>query len=55
MVLRAIPEDMWPFLRRPVAPLAAVLADLAEHADPRARRVGHERAVRLDSARAANG
>jgi len=54
VVLRAIPEDMWPILRRPVAPIAAVLADLAEHADPRARRVGHERAVRLDSARAAN-
>ena len=52
VVLRAIPEDMWPVLRRPVAPVAAVLADLAEHADPRARRVGHERAVRLDSARA---
>jgi hypothetical protein len=49
VVLRAIPEDMWPVLHRPVAPLAAVLADLAEHADPRARRVGHERAVRLDS------
>jgi hypothetical protein len=55
VVLRAIPEDMWPVLHRPVAPLAAVLADLAEHADPRARRVGYERAVRLDSARAANG
>lgn len=55
VVLRAIPEDMWPVLRRPVAPIAAVLADLAEHADPRARRVGHERAVRLDSVRAANG
>ncbi len=55
VVLRAIPEDMWPVLRRPVAPVAAVLADLAEHTDPRARRVGHERAVRLDSARAANG
>ncbi len=55
VVLRAIPEDMWPVLCRPVAPLAAVLADLAEHADPRARRVGHERAVRLDSSRAADG
>jgi Transcriptional regulator, AbiEi antitoxin, Type IV TA system len=52
VVLRAIPEDMWPFLHSPVAPLAVVLADLAEHTDPRARRVGHERAVRLDSARA---
>jgi hypothetical protein len=55
VVLRAIPEDMWPVLHRPVAPLTAVLADLAEHADPRARRVGREWAVRLDSARAANG
>lgn len=55
VVLRAIPEGLWPVLRRPVAPLAAVLADLDEHTDPRARRVGHERAVRLDSARAANG
>jgi hypothetical protein len=55
VVLRAIPEGMWLVLRRPVAPIAAVLADLAEHANPRARRVGHERAVRLDGTRAANG
>jgi Helix-turn-helix domain len=55
VILRAIPEEMWLVLRRPVAPIAAVLADLAEHTDPRARRVGHEWAVRLGSDRTANG
>jgi hypothetical protein len=34
-------------LQRPIAPLAAVLADLSEHSDPRARRVAHEQASRL--------
>lgn len=52
VVLRAVPDDVWTLVRRPVAPLAVVLADLAEHADARARRVAKERASRLDRERA---
>ncbi len=49
VVLRAVPDDVWALVhRRPVAPIAAVLADLAEHSDARARRVAQERASRLD-------
>lgn len=52
VVLRAVPDDVWALVRRPVAPIAAVLADLAEHPDARARRVAKERASRLDRDRA---
>jgi hypothetical protein len=52
VVLRAVPDDVWTLVRRPVAPIAAVLADLAEHPDARARRVAQEQARRLDRDRA---
>jgi hypothetical protein len=52
VVLRAVPDDVWALVRRPVAPIAAVLADLAEHSDARARRVAKEQASRLDRERA---
>lgn len=52
VVLRAVPDDVWTFVRRPVAPIAAVLADLAEHPDARSRRVAKERVGRLDRERA---
>lgn len=52
VVLRAVPDDVWAVIRRPVAPIAVVLADLAEHPDARARRIGHEQAIRLDRDRA---
>lgn len=55
VILRVLPDDMWPVLRRPVAPLAAVLADLVEHPEARARRVARERANRLDRDQAAHG
>lgn len=55
VVLRAVPDDMWSLLHRPLAPLAAVLADLAEHPDARARRVAREWASRLDRERGARG
>lgn len=49
VVLRAVPDDLWTLVRhRPGAPIAAVLADLAEHSDARARRIARERASRLD-------
>ncbi|MHB8695645.1 MAG: hypothetical protein ACYDHH_30865 [Solirubrobacteraceae bacterium] len=49
-VLRAVQDELWPVLARPVAPIAAVLADLAEHPDARARRVARETAEQLDRA-----
>ncbi len=52
VVLRSVSEDLWALLHRPVAPVAAVLADLAEHSDARARRVAREQAARLDRDRA---
>jgi hypothetical protein len=52
VVLRSVSEDLWTVLHRPVAPVAAVLADLAEHSDPRARRVAREQAAQLDRDRA---
>lgn len=52
IVLRTVPDDIWALIRRPVAPIAAVLADLAEHPDARARRVAQEQASRLDCHRA---
>ncbi len=48
VVLRAVPDDIWPVVHRRVAPIAVVLADLAEHSDARARRVAYDRADRLD-------
>jgi Helix-turn-helix domain/Transcriptional regulator, AbiEi antitoxin, Type IV TA system len=51
VVLRAVPNDLWPIVRRRVAPIAVVLADLAEHTDARARRVAHDCASRLDRER----
>lgn len=47
VILRAIPDDVWTLVRRPVAPIAAVLTDLAEHSDARARRIAREQASRL--------
>lgn len=55
VVLRAVPDELWSAVARSVAPLVAVLVDLAEHADPRARRVALERARQLDRERAARG
>lgn len=53
VILRAMPDDLWALARRPVAPIAAVLADLAEHSDARARRMAREQASRLDRYRTA--
>jgi excisionase family DNA binding protein len=53
VVLRSVSENLWAVLHRPVAPVAAVLADLAEHSDARARRVAREQAARLDRDRTA--
>lgn len=55
VVLRAVPDKLWAILHRPIAPPAAVLADLAEHPDARARRVARERAGLLDRERARGG
>lgn len=52
VVLRAVPDDIWAPVHRPAAPIAVVLADLAEHPDARARRVAQERAGRLGRDRA---
>jgi hypothetical protein len=38
VLLRGVPDALWPAVRRDVAPVAAVLVDLLEHEDPRARR-----------------
>jgi excisionase family DNA binding protein len=51
VVLRAVADDVWPNISRPVAPLAAVLVDLADDVDPRARRVGIVGLRGLDGAR----
>ena len=45
VLLRWIPGDLWSALQRDVAPHAAILVDLLEHEDPRARREA-ERALR---------
>ncbi|HEX4116327.1 MAG TPA: helix-turn-helix domain-containing protein [Solirubrobacteraceae bacterium] len=52
VVLRAVPDEIWSIVHRRVAPIAVVLADLAEHSDARARRVAYDRAGRLDRERA---
>lgn len=51
VLLRAVPDEIWPTVHRRVAPIAVVLADLAEHSDARARRVAHDWAGRLDRER----
>jgi hypothetical protein len=51
VVLRVVPDDIWPIVHRRVAPIASVLADLSEHSDARARRVAYEGAGRLDRER----
>lgn len=55
IILRSVPDGLWTVLHRPIAPIAAVLTDLAEHADARARRIAHEEAARLDRDRGAHG
>jgi excisionase family DNA binding protein len=51
VVLCSVPDDVWAHVARPVAPLAAVLVDLIESEDPRARRIGADGVRRLDEAR----
>ncbi len=51
VVLRPVPDDIWSIVHRRVAPIAVVLADLAEHSDARARRIAHNWAGRLDHER----
>jgi excisionase family DNA binding protein len=50
VVLRAVTDDVWRHVSRPVAPLAAVLVDLLDDLDPRSRRVGAAGLRRLDEA-----
>jgi hypothetical protein len=38
VLARWVPDDLWPVVERPRAPRAAVLVDLLENDDPRARR-----------------
>jgi len=38
VLIRWVPDDLWPAVHADVAPRAAVLVDLLEHDDPRARR-----------------
>jgi hypothetical protein len=38
VLVRWVPDELWPAIRNEVAPRAAVLIDLLEHSDPRARR-----------------
>jgi excisionase family DNA binding protein len=38
VLIRWVPDDLWPAVDADVAPRAAVLVDLLEHDDPRARR-----------------
>ena len=52
VVLRAVPDEIWSIVHRRVAPIAVVLADLAEHLDAWARRVAYNMAGRLDRERA---
>jgi gamma-glutamyltranspeptidase len=55
VVLRTVPDDIWALVRRPIAPIAVVLADLSDHPDARARRVAQEGIGRLDRDRSADG
>ncbi|MCW3048412.1 MAG: hypothetical protein JWO74_2696 [Solirubrobacterales bacterium] len=38
VLIRWVPDDLWPAVHADIAPRAAVLVDLLEHDDPRARR-----------------
>lgn len=38
VLIRWVPDDVWPAVHADIAPRAAVLVDLLEHDDPRARR-----------------
>ncbi len=38
VLLRWVPDELWPAVHRDVAPQCAILVDLLEHDDPRARR-----------------
>lgn len=38
VLIRWVPDDLWPSIEGATAPRAAVLIDLLEHSDPRARR-----------------
>jgi excisionase family DNA binding protein len=38
VLLRWVPDELWPAVHREVAPQSAILVDLLEHDDPRARR-----------------
>ena len=40
VLLRWVPDELWLAVHRDVAPEAAILVDLLEHDDPRARRRG---------------
>lgn len=51
VVLRVVPNDVWPSPMPRVAPLAAVALDLADYPDSRSSRVGHEVLDRLDEER----
>jgi excisionase family DNA binding protein len=42
LLLRWVPDEIWPVLHGDVAPRAAVLVDLLEHDDPRVRRQAAE-------------
>jgi hypothetical protein len=48
VVLREVPSGIWHRVGRRVAPLAAVLVDLAESDDPRSRRIGTQGLKQLD-------
>lgn len=45
VLMRWVPNELWPLVGREVAPRAAVLVDLLDHDDPRARREA-DRALR---------
>jgi hypothetical protein len=47
LLMRWVPDELWPVVRAGVAPRAAVLVDLLEHDDPRVRRQATEALERL--------
>lgn len=48
VILRAVPDDAWLLDAPGLAPAAAVALNLADDADPRLARVGHELIAKLD-------
>jgi excisionase family DNA binding protein len=50
LVLRALPDGLWPFDER-IAPIAAVVVDLAENVDERSLRIGRHHLEALDRER----